>query len=45
MKEDTMIVLCFIRQLIDTRDEFYNAEKEFWDENRLRDRQTVAGQL
>ena len=32
-KDDTMIVLCYIRQSIDTRDEFYNAEKEFWDEN------------
>ena len=32
-KEDTMIVLCYIRQSIDTRDEFYNAEKNFWDEN------------
>ena len=32
-KDDTMIVLVYIRQSIDTRDEFYNAEKDFWDEN------------
>ena len=32
-KDDTMIVLAYIRQSIDTRNEFYNAEKEFWDEN------------
>ncbi len=32
-KHDTMIVLVYIRQSIDTRDEFYNAEKDFWDEN------------
>ncbi len=28
-----MIVLAYIRQSIDTRNEFYNAEKDFWDEN------------
>ena len=28
---DTTITLAYIRQSIDTRDEFYNAEKEFWD--------------
>ena len=32
-KENTMIMLAYIRQSIDTRDEFYNAEKDFWDEN------------
>ncbi len=32
-KDDTMITLAYIRQSIDTRDEFYNAEKDFWDEN------------
>ena len=32
-KDDTMIVVAYIRQSIDTRNEFYNAEKEFWDEN------------
>ena len=32
-KDDTMIVLAYIRQSIDTRNEFYNAEKDFWDEN------------
>ena len=32
-KDDTLIVLAYIRQSIDTRDEFYNAEKDFWDEN------------
>ena len=29
---DTMAVLAYIRQSIDTRDEFYNEEKEFWDD-------------
>ena len=29
---DTMAALAYIRQSIDTRDEFYNAEKEFWDD-------------
>ncbi len=28
----TMAALAYIRQSIDTRDEFYNAEKEFWDD-------------
>lgn len=32
-RDDTMIVLVYIRQSIDTRDAFYNAEKDFWDEN------------
>ncbi len=32
-KEDTMIALVYIRQSIDTRDKFYSAEKDFWDEN------------
>ena len=32
-KDDAPITLAYIRQSIDTRDEFYNAEKEFWDEN------------
>ena len=32
-KQDTMITLVYIRQSIDTRDAFYNAEKDFWDEN------------
>ena len=32
-KEDTMTVLAYIRQSIDTRDAFYIAEKDFWDEN------------
>ncbi|MCR4577248.1 MAG: M3 family oligoendopeptidase [Clostridiales bacterium] len=32
-KEDTMISLVYIRQSIDTRDAFYNDEKDFWDEN------------
>ena len=30
--DETTITLAYIRQSIDTRDEFYNAEKEFWDE-------------
>ena len=30
--DETTINLVYIRQSIDTRDEFYNAEKEFWDE-------------
>ena len=30
---DAPIVLAYIRQSIDTRDEFYNAEKDFWDEH------------
>ena len=29
---DTTISLAYIRQSIDTRDEFYNEEKDFWDE-------------
>ncbi|MBR0081742.1 MAG: M3 family oligoendopeptidase [Clostridia bacterium] len=29
---DTAATLVFVRQSIDTRDEFYNAEKDFWDE-------------
>ena len=29
---DTTITLAYVRQSIDTRDEFYNGEKEFWDE-------------
>ena len=29
---DTMAALVYIRQSIDTRDEFYNEEKEFWDD-------------
>ena len=29
---DTMAVLAYIRQSIDTRDEFYNEEKKFWDD-------------
>ncbi len=29
---DTTASLAYIRQSIDTRDEFYTAEKEFWDE-------------
>ncbi len=29
---DTMGTLAFIRQSIDTRDEFYKEEKDFWDE-------------
>lgn len=29
---DTAISLAYIRQSIDTRDAFYNGEKEFWDE-------------
>ncbi|MBO4885394.1 MAG: M3 family oligoendopeptidase [Clostridia bacterium] len=29
---DTTATLAYIRQSIDTRDEFYNGEKEFWDE-------------
>ncbi len=32
-KFDTMIGLAYIRQSIDTRDAFYTAEKDFWDEN------------
>ena len=28
----TTATLAYVRQSIDTRDEFYNAEKEFWDE-------------
>ena len=28
----TQSSLAYIRQSIDTRDEFYNAEKDFWDE-------------
>ena len=32
-REDTMITLAYIRQSIDTRDAFYSAEKDFWDEN------------
>lgn len=32
-KADTMITLVYIRQSIDTRDAFYTAEKDFWDEN------------
>ena len=32
-KVDTLITLVYIRQSIDTRDEFYSAEKDFWDEN------------
>ena len=30
---DTAIALAYIRQSIDTRDAFYSAEKDFWDEN------------
>ena len=30
--DETTITLAYIRQSIDTRDEFYNAEKEYWDE-------------
>ncbi len=29
---DTMATLAYIRQSIDTRDEFYNEEKAFWDD-------------
>ncbi len=29
---DTTATLAYVRQSIDTRDEFYSAEKEFWDE-------------
>lgn len=29
---DTTITLAYVRQSIDTRDEFYNEEKDFWDE-------------
>ena len=29
---DTTITLAYVRQSIDTRDEFYNDEKDFWDE-------------
>ncbi|MBR4577528.1 MAG: M3 family oligoendopeptidase [Clostridia bacterium] len=32
-KFDTMVGLAYIRQSIDTRDAFYTAEKDFWDEN------------
>ena len=32
-KVDTLIELVYIRQSIDTRDAFYTAEKDFWDEN------------
>ena len=31
-ESDTMASLAYIRQSIDTRDEFYNEEKEFWDD-------------
>ena len=30
--DDTTATLAYVRQSIDTRDEFYNGEKEFWDE-------------
>ena len=30
--DETAITLVYIRQSIDTRDEFYNGEKDFWDE-------------
>ena len=30
--DDTTATLAYIRQSIDTRDEFYSEEKEFWDE-------------
>ncbi len=30
---NTTITLVYVRQSIDTRDAFYNAEKDFWDEN------------
>ena len=30
--DDTTATLAYIRQSIDTRDEFYGAEKDFWDE-------------
>ena len=29
---DTMSALAYVRQSIDTRDQFYNEEKDFWDE-------------
>ena len=30
---DTLVNLCYIRHSIDTRDEFYSSEQEWWDES------------